>query len=70
MLLQVFHVGVALQEPQQLVDDALQMQLLGGQEGETVLQVVAALRTKDADGTCSCAVTLLGTLSQDSVQYV
>ena len=70
MLLQVFYIGVALQEPQQFIDDAFQVQLLGGQERKTVCKVVAALCTKDADGACACAVTLLGTLLQDTVKYV
>ena len=70
MLLQVAHVRVALQEPQQFVDDRLQVQLLRRQQREAVLKVVAALRAEDADGACSRAVALLDALGQDAVQYV
>src|SRR6185369_13985334 len=39
VLLQVGDVGVALQEPQQFVDDGLEMQLLGGNHREAPAQV-------------------------------
>ena len=70
MLLQVFYVGVALEEPEQFVDDRLQVQFLGGQQRETVLQVVARLRAEDADGACSGAVAFLRAFAQNAVKYV
>ena len=42
-LLQPLHVGVAAQEPEQLVDDRLQVQLLGGEQREAVGEVEAQL---------------------------
>src|SRR3546814_4430562 len=41
--LQVGDVGVALEEPQQFVDDRFQVQLLGGQQREALGQVEAHL---------------------------
>ena len=38
VLLQIAHVGVAVQEPQQLVHDRLQMQLLGRQQRKAVVE--------------------------------
>ncbi len=43
-------VGVALEEPQQFVDDAFQVQASGGQQGEAVLKVVALLRAAHRQG--------------------
>ena len=40
MLLQVFYVCVAFQEPEQLVDDRLEMEFLGGQQRKTVFEVI------------------------------
>ena len=70
MLLQVFHVGVALKEPQQLIDNGLQMQLLGREQREAVVKIVSALCSKDAQRACAGAVSLLRTFSQDSVEDV
>ena len=42
-LLQPFHVGVAAQEPQQLQDDRLEVQFLGGEQREAAGQVEAQL---------------------------
>ena len=42
-LLQPVHVGVAAQEPEELIEDGLQMQLLRGEEGEAVLEAKAKL---------------------------
>src|SRR5580765_49341 len=42
-LLQPAHVGVAAQEPEQLVEDRLDVQLLGGEQREAVAQVEAQL---------------------------
>ena len=70
MLLQVFHVGIALQEPEQFVDDRLQVKFLRGQQGESVVEVIARLGAEDADGTCACTVTFLCAFCQDAVQDV
>ena len=50
MILQILHVGIALEEPKQFVDDTLQVELLGGEQGESVVEVVTTLGAEDADG--------------------
>ena len=62
MLLEVTHIGVTLQEPEKFVDDGLEMNLLGGEQRKALLKVITALMTKNADGTCTCAVMLLHAL--------
>ena len=70
VLLEVFHVGVALEEPEQFVDDRLQVELLRGEQGETVVEVVTRLGAEDADGAGACAVTFLGAFGEDAIQNV
>ena len=70
MFLKVFHVGIALQEPEQFVDDALQMELLRCQQRKSVLKVISRLGSEDTDGTCSCTVTFLCAFCEDTVQNV
>ena len=70
VVLQIFYVGVALQEPEQFVDDRLQMEFLRGQQGKPVVEVISALGTKDADGTSASTVTFLSTFRQDAVEDV
>ena len=70
VLLEVFHVGVALEEPEELVDDGLQMELLCGEQGETVVEVITRLGAEDADGAGTCAVTLLCAFGEDAVENV
>ena len=70
MFLQVFHVGVTFQKPQQFVDDTLQVEFFRGQQGESVVEVVTTLGTEDADGTSTRAVTFLGAFCQDAVEDV
>ena len=70
VLLEVFHVGVALEEPEKFVDDGLQMELLRGEQGETVIEVVTALCAEDADGAGACAVPFLCAFGEDAVENV
>src|SRR5262249_34867024 len=56
MLVEVTHVGRALQEPEQFVDDRFHVQLLGGDERKTLRQVKAHLAAEQAQGTGSGAV--------------
>src|SRR6478672_10361190 len=43
MLVEIFDVGVAGQEPEQLIDDRLEVQLLGGEQREAVVERKAHL---------------------------
>ena len=70
MFLEVSHVGVSLQEPQEFVDNTLQVELLRCQQWESVVKVITALCAEDADGASACAVTLLGAFRQDAVENV
>lgn len=56
ILLQVGGIGIAPEEPQQLVDDAFKMQLFGGYEGKALLEVKAHLVAECAEGACAGAV--------------
>ncbi len=62
--LEVGDVGVALQEPQQLVHDRAQVQLLGGQQRKTLRQVEAHLPAEHAARSGTGAVGFLGALFQ------
>ena len=50
MFLEIMHVGVAAQEPKQFVDDAFQMQLLGGEQGETLFEIKTHLMSEYRQG--------------------
>src|ERR1044071_7367829 len=58
MLVQVPHIGRTLQEPEQLVNDRLDVQLLGGDERETFAEIKAHLVPEDAERTGIGAVVL------------
>ena len=70
VVLQVLDIGVAIEEPEQLVDDGLEVQLLGGEAGEALLEVEPHLVAKHTDGACARAVALLYTLREDAVEQV
>ena len=56
LFLKGLHPGVAVNEPQELVDNGAQMQLLCGQEGKALLNIEAHLMAEDADGARAGAV--------------
>ena len=57
-LLQPAHVGVAAQEPEQLVEDRLEVQLLGGEQREAVAEVEAQLPAEHRERAGAGAVGL------------
>ena len=59
MLLKIAHIGVALQEPEQFVDDGLQMELLRREQWEALRKVKAHLMTEDTECACTGTVGLL-----------
>jgi hypothetical protein len=61
-------IGIALQKPEQLIDDTLEVYFLGGKKREALLQIETHLMAKDADGTCAGTVALLITLVKDALQ--
>src|SRR5689334_25195330 len=59
MLVEIFDVGVAGQEPEQLVDDRLQVQLLGGEHREAVVERKTHLMAEHRARAGAGAVALL-----------
>ena len=60
MVLEVFDVRVALQEPQQLIDNGLEVQFLGGEQRKTVRHVKPHLMAEHGNSARTCAVVLDG----------
>src|SRR5262245_9057228 len=54
------HIGRALQEPEQLMDDRLHMQLLGGDEREALAEIEAHLMTEERERAGPGAVPFAG----------
>ena len=67
---QVLDVRIALEEPQQFVDDSFQVEFLGGEQGESLLQVIARLRTEDAQRAGTGAVTFLDAFFENAVKDI
>ena len=70
VLLQIFHIGVAFEKPQQLVDNRFEVQLLGGEQGEPVVQVESHLIAEYAMGTRARAVLFEDTVVEHMLQQV
>src|SRR5690606_18313535 len=62
VLLQIGDVGVAPEEPQQFMDDGLEMDLLGGHQRKPLRQIEAHLVAEHTEGAGAGAVALLDTL--------
>ena len=67
---QIADIGVALEEPQQLVYDTLSENLFGGQQWESFGEIEAHLVAEDTLGACACAVALDNTAVADCAQKV
>ena len=70
VLLKVGHIGVAAQEPQQFVDYRFEMELFGGEQGESVGEVESHLVAEHASGSGSGAVGFLDSVFEDVLQKV
>src|SRR6185437_9090307 len=70
VLFQVGDVGVAAQEPDQLVHDRFQMQLLGGDQRKTLREIEAHLPAEHAARAGAGAVSLDGTVLQHFTQQI
>ena len=70
IIVEVLDVGVAAQEPEQFVNDAAQVQFLGGEQREAVGHVEPHLVAEDALRASARAVGLHGTLVEDALQQV
>ena len=67
-LLQPASISVALQEPQQLIDDTLEVTLLGSDQRETLLKIETHLMAKNTDSTRTRTVVFLHALPQNAVE--
>ena len=70
MLVEIFDVGVAGEEPEQLVDDRSQVQLLGGGEREAAREVEAHLMTEHRQRAGAGAIVLLSAVGENPFQQV
>ena len=70
IVFQVRDVRVAGDEPEKLVDDRLQMQLLGGETGEAVRKIETHLVAEDGQGSRAGAVGPLGAVVEDVLDQV
>ena len=70
MLVEIFDVGVAGQEPEQLVDDRFQVQLLGGRERKALGEVEAHLVPENRERAGAGAVALLHALGEDAFHQI
>ena len=50
VFVQVAHVGVAAQKPEQLVDDRFEMEFLRGEQRKSLPQIETRLRAEDGNG--------------------
>lgn len=70
VFLEILHVRVALQEPEQFVDDGFQMELLRRQTGKTVVQVETHLVAEHAERARARAVFLAYAFVEYALQEV
>jgi hypothetical protein len=68
VLLQVFYVCIAFQEPEQFVDNGFQMKFLGSQTREALVHIETHLVSEYADCTGSGAVAFFYAFSQYTVE--
>ena len=70
VVVQVLYVGVAFQEPQQLVDNGAQVQFLSGEQRETLVEVETHLVAEHAAGARARAVHLVGAVVHHMTEQV
>ncbi len=68
MLLQPAHIGLAAQEPEQFIDDRLEMQLLCRQQREAVPEIEPHLMAENRKRSGSRAVPLFDPVGKDMFQ--
>lgn len=66
VVVEVLDVGVALEEPEEFVDDGAEVKFFGSEERESIVEVEAHLVAESADGTGAGAVVFWGTV----IEYV
>ena len=70
VLVEIFDVGVAAQEPEQFVDDGFDVQLLGGDQREAGGEIEAHLMAEHRAGADAGAVALFHALGEHAFHEV
>ena len=70
VIVEIFDVGVAAQEPQQFVDDRFDVQLLGGHQRKALRQVEAHLMAENRAGADAGAVALFDAFGEHAFHQV
>src|SRR5215470_16850692 len=70
VLVEIFDIGIAAQEPEQLVDDGFDVQLLGGEKGKATPKVEAHLMAEDRARADAGAVALFDALAEHAFHQV
>ena len=70
VVLEILHVGIAGDEPQEFVDDGFQVDFLGGEEGEALGQVETHLIAENTLGAGAGAVLFHGPVGADVPKQV
>ena len=65
MVVKERHISIAAEEPEQFVDDRLEVKFLGSEEREAVVEMEAHLIAEDAEGAGTGAVVLRDAVVQD-----
>ncbi len=65
VFLEITNVGVATEEPKKFMNDAAKMKLLGGDDGESCAEIIAALLAKNGIGTSARAVLTVAAVGED-----
>ena len=68
ILLEIADVGVAFEEPEQLVDDGAEVELFGGEQRKAAREVEAHLRAEDRERPRAGAVLLPGPVVEDEIE--
>src|SRR5262245_34846988 len=70
MIVEVLDVGVACQKPEQLIDDRLEMQFLGGCEGKSLRQIESHLVPEHRQRPGAGTVMLFDAVSKNVLHQV
>ena len=70
VFLEIGNIGIALQKPQQLIDDRAQMQLLGGQDRKALPQIEAHLIAENRARARSRAVAAIGAVVEHMLEKI
>ena len=70
VIVEIFDVGVAGEEPEQFVDDRLEMQLLGRRQREAFGEIETHLMPEHRDGPGAGAVALLHAVGEDALHQI